>query len=71
MKDMNAVTKVSLLLLMVGGLNWGLVGFFDYNLVDTVLGAGSTAAMVVYDIVGLAAVYTVFDMVRMMSAKAE
>ena len=63
---MSALDKVAYLLVVVGGLNWGLVGFFDYNLVDEVLGAGSTAAMVVYDLVGVAAVWMFVAMVKMM-----
>lgn len=56
---MRAINIVALLLILVGGLNWGLVGFFDYNLVDMIFGEGSTGARVVYAIVGLAALYKV------------
>jgi hypothetical protein len=38
---------------IVGALNWGLVGVFDYNLVETVLGAGTTLTRIVYGLVGL------------------
>lgn len=44
-------------LLVVGGLNWGLVGLLDMNLVDTLLGAGSMLAKLVYILVGLSAVW--------------
>lgn len=44
-------------LLLIGGLNWGLVGFFEYNLVDAVLGAGSSASRAVYALVGLSAIW--------------
>lgn len=43
----------------MGGLNWGLVGFFDFNLVDAIFGADSTGSRVVYAIVGVAALYKV------------
>ncbi|MEK7575416.1 MAG: DUF378 domain-containing protein [Patescibacteria group bacterium] len=52
MKQLHMVTFI---LLVVGGLNWGLVAF-GYNLVDSLLGMGSTASMVVYGLVGLSAV---------------
>ncbi len=52
---MKALHMVSFVLLLVGGLNWGLVGFFNYNLVETVLGTG-TVTTVVYSLVGVAAV---------------
>lgn len=44
------------LLVVVGGLNWGLVGLFDFNLVSTIFGAGSVGEQVVYIVVGVAAV---------------
>ena len=54
---MKTVTLVAVVLLIVGGLNWGLVGAFDFNLVDTLFGEGSVLARVVYVVVGLAAVW--------------
>lgn len=57
--SMKAVHVISFILLVVGGLNWGLVGVNNYNLVDSVLGAGSTAAMVVYVLVGLSAIFEI------------
>ncbi len=56
---MKTVTLVAVVLLIVGGLNWGLVGAFDYNLVDSLFGEGSVLARVVYVVVGLAAVWKV------------
>ena len=44
-------------LVIIGGLNWGLVGIFDYNLVDAIFGAGSVLSRIVYIVVGLAALY--------------
>lgn len=54
---MKAVHVTALVLVIIGGLNWGLVGFFDYNLVDSLFGEGSGVARVVYALVGLAALY--------------
>ena len=44
-------------LLVVGGLNWGLVGFFGFDLVAAVFGPMSALSRIVYVLVGLAAVY--------------
>ncbi|NCC21708.1 MAG: DUF378 domain-containing protein [Alphaproteobacteria bacterium] len=58
MKTLNAAM---LLLLIVGGLNWGLVGLFNFDLVAALLGGtGSIWAEIVYVIVGIAAVYSFF-----------
>lgn len=48
---------VAMVLVVIGGVNWGLVGAFDYNLVDMLFGAMSTLSRIVYVAVGLAAVY--------------
>jgi len=60
MKKMNWLDWDAFLLLIVGGLNWGLVGFFNYNLVTAIFGDMTTAARVVYDLVGLSALYLIF-----------
>lgn len=60
---MNVVDYVAWVLIVVGGLNWGLVGAFDYNLVDSIFGLDSTLATVVYVVVGLAAIYSVVSVV--------
>lgn len=69
--EMSTLDKVSMALLMIGGLNWGLVGFFEYNLVDEIFGAGSGISRFIYALVGLAAVWTVYKMVNMMNAEGK
>lgn len=54
---MKVVTAIALVLILVGGLNWGLVGAFDYNLVDSLFGEGSGLSRTVYVLVGLSAVW--------------
>ena len=53
---MKSLHMVAFVLLVVGGLNWLLVAF-GYNLVDSLLGAGSMFAKAVYLLVGLSAIY--------------
>ena len=47
------------LLVIVGALNWGLVGLFGFNLVETVLGSWPMAVKLVYVLVGVSAAYDV------------
>lgn len=54
----STVDYTAYILVIIGGLNWGLVGAFGYNLIDAVFGAGSVIASVVYVLFGLAALYT-------------
>ena len=44
-------------LVIVGGLNWGLVGLFNFDLVAAIFGAMSSLSKIVYSLVGLAAIY--------------
>lgn len=53
-------------LLTIGAFNWGLVGFFDFNLVGFIFGPMTLASRVVYSLVGLAALYEIFG-VRLMA----
>jgi hypothetical protein len=57
MKRFNLIDWIALILLIVGGLNWGLVGIFDFNLVSYFFGEMSTVSRLVYDLVGLSAIY--------------
>jgi uncharacterized protein len=45
------------ILLVVGGLNWGLVGLFDLNLVTAIFGEDTTLTNIVYVVVGISALY--------------
>ena len=54
---MKKVDVIVAVLLVVGGLNWGLVGLSRYDAVAAFLGDGSALSRVVYSLVGLSAVY--------------
>jgi uncharacterized membrane protein YuzA (DUF378 family) len=54
MKLLNILTLV---LVIVGGLNWGLVGLFNFDLVATIFGAGSMLSRIVYILVGASALW--------------
>ncbi len=62
---MKAVHVVSFILLVVGGLNWGLVGVADYNLVEKLLGAWPMVEKVVYILVGLSALEAIITHKKM------
>lgn len=53
-----SVHMLAFLLLWIGGLNWGLIGLLEYNLVDMVLGNQPALENLIYIFVGLAAIYT-------------
>lgn len=60
MVDKTAIDWIALVLVIVGGLNWGLVGLFRFDLVAAIFGEMSTISRAVYSLVGLAALYTIY-----------
>jgi uncharacterized membrane protein YuzA (DUF378 family) len=72
MEFMKRAEPIWLTLVIIGALNWGIVGLFDTNVVEEILGSG-TAADVVYVIVGLAGLAMLprlFEELRMGSHRA-
>jgi uncharacterized membrane protein YuzA (DUF378 family) len=68
---LNAIDWLALVLVIVGGLNWGLVGAFDFDLVATILGDMSALARIVYILVGLSAVYLLYTASKLAGSKHE
>lgn len=54
---MKALNLLTLILVIVGGLNWGLVGIAKFDLVAALLGNGSMLSNIVYTLVGISAVF--------------
>jgi uncharacterized membrane protein YuzA (DUF378 family) len=59
---MKALNILTLILVIVGGLNWGLVGLLNFDLVATIFGNGSVLARLVYVLVGLSAVWQLWPL---------
>jgi uncharacterized membrane protein YuzA (DUF378 family) len=68
---MNILNALTLLLVIVGGLNWGLVGAFDFDLVAAIFGAGSALARIVYVLVGLSALWQIGPLLATVRSEAE
>lgn len=66
---MRIVEWIAKILLVIGGINWGLVGIMEYDLVAALFGDMTTAARVVYVLVGLAALYVLIDMLAKASGQ--
>jgi len=54
---LRTINLVTLILLIVGGLNWGLVGLLDFNLVATIFGDQTAVSRIVYSLVGASAIW--------------
>jgi uncharacterized protein len=57
--------SISQILLIIGGINWGLVGLLDMNLVSTIFGDMTTISRVIYAAVGLSGLYALAHMCKM------
>jgi uncharacterized membrane protein YuzA (DUF378 family) len=55
---MNWLDWTAMVFIIIGGLNWGLVGLFQYDLIAEIFGVLSATSRVLYTIVGAAALYT-------------
>ena len=57
MKKLSALDWITFILVIVGGLNWGLVGIFKFDLVAAIFGEMGIISRIVYTLVGLSAIY--------------
>lgn len=57
MNKLSTIDWVAVVLLAVGGLNWGLVGLLNFDLVAALFGDMSALSRIVYSVVGISAVY--------------
>jgi len=61
---MKLLNSATLLLIIIGGLNWGLVGLFGFDLVADIFGAGTLFARIVYVAVGASAVLQIAPLIK-------
>ena len=54
---MNILQKISLILTIIGAINWGLIGFFKFNLVDTIFGSMTVLTRIIYALVGISGLW--------------
>lgn len=62
---MTAVDWIAMVLLIVGGINWGLIGLLNFNLVTAIFGEITAITRVVYILVGLSALYSIYTSMKM------
>ncbi|MBW3017528.1 DUF378 domain-containing protein [Candidatus Woesearchaeota archaeon] len=60
----NIIDWIAAILVIIGGLNWLLVGALDFNLVTAIFGAIPVLVKIVYVIVGLAAIYMIYYLMK-------
>lgn len=56
---LNGMDWTAITLLVIGGINWGLIGFFGFDLVAAIFGEFTGLTRVIYALVGLSALYMI------------
>ena len=54
---MKVIDKIALVLIIIGAINWGLIGFFKFNLVDTIFGIMTVLTIIIYALVGISGLW--------------
>jgi uncharacterized membrane protein YuzA (DUF378 family) len=68
---LNAVDWLAMVLLIIGGINWGLIGLMNYDLVSALFGETTQASRIVYLIVGLAGLYAIYMTIKLASNRQQ
>lgn len=70
MNNLNSMDWIAYVLTIIGGINWGLVGLFKFNLVDKIFGTESALSRIIYVLVGLSAVYLIYTATKTSGARS-
>ena len=54
---MKVVNIIALVLIIIGAINWGLIGAFNFNLVDMLFGVNTVLSRIIYGLVGIAGLW--------------
>jgi hypothetical protein len=54
---MKAIDIIALILIIIGAINWGLIGIFNFNLVETIFGGFSVISRIIYILVGVSGLW--------------
>lgn len=54
---MKIIDKIALALIIIGALNWGLIGLFSFNLVETIFGGFNIISRIIYTLVGISGLW--------------
>lgn len=56
---MKTIDTIALVLIIIGAINWGLIGLFKFNLVDTIFGTMSALSRIIYTLVGISGLWSI------------
>ncbi|MCI9070989.1 DUF378 domain-containing protein [Clostridium sp.] len=56
---MKIIDTIVLILVIIGSINWGLLGFFQFDLVAAIFGDMSTFSRIIYSVIGISGLYSI------------
>lgn len=56
---MKIIDKIALVLVIIGAIVWGIIGIFNFNIVDALFGAGSIFSKIIYILVGISGLWAI------------
>lgn len=56
---MKIIDTIALVLVIIGAINWGLIGLFNFNLVDAIFGTMSALSRIIYTLVGVSGLWAI------------
>ena len=56
---MKVIDKIALVLIIIGAINWGLIGFFNFNLVALIFGDMTMLSRIIYALVGISGLWSI------------
>ena len=56
---MKTIDTIALILVIIGAINWGLIGLFKFNLVDSIFGTMSALSRIIYTLVGISGLWSI------------
>lgn len=66
-RTFSVIDWIAMVLLIIGGINWGLVGLAQFDLVAALFGADSPLSRIIYILVGLSALYSIYTALKVNS----
>lgn len=54
---MKIIDNIALVLIIIGAINWGLIGFFNFNLVEAIFGDMTAISRIIYGLVGISGLW--------------
>ncbi len=67
MIKLDVIGQIILAILIIGGLNWGLIALFDFDLIAVIFGQLSLLSRLIYGLVGLSALYMIYILIKAMA----